>query len=45
MLVAYLNKPSEEAIFESNRIKEQHEIKNSTNQQSETSQEKAICII
>ena len=25
MLVAYLNNPSEEAIFESNRIKEQHE--------------------
>ena len=25
MLVAYLNNPSEEALFESNRIKEQHE--------------------
>ena len=25
MLVAYLNNPSKEAIFESNRIKEQHE--------------------
>ena len=25
MLVAYLNNPSEEAIFDSNRIKEQHE--------------------
>ena len=25
MLVPYLNNPSEEAIFESNRIKEQHE--------------------
>ena len=25
MLVAYLNNPSEEAIFENNRIKQQHE--------------------
>ena len=49
MLVAYLNNPSEEAIFRSNRIKtlklDYPSLMNSTDQQSKTSQKKAICII
>ena len=49
MLVAYLNNPSEEAIFRINRIKtlklDYPSLMNSTDQQSETSQKKAICII